>query len=284
LSEIEYRVLSPDDIEAGLRLCRLSRWNQLAGDWELFISLSPEGCYAAVTEDRVIGTMATVNYQERFAWVGMVLVDPEFRGRGIGTQLLHSSFEILKEVSPIRLDATPQGRPVYDKLGFVDEYALSRMQIEVTGNSLFKEDGSARRIVESDLAVVLDFDRFVFGANRGPILKWAWRQAPEYAWIVMGPSGVYGYCFGRHGFNFEQIGPVVAIDQQIAQKLVASCLAGQEGKRFILDPLHFCAEWLDWLLHSGFVHQRPFTRMFRGENRFPGIPTRQWAIYGPEFG
>ena len=40
---------------------------------------------------------------------------------------------ILRGIPSIRLDATPQGRPVYQRLGFEDEYELCRMQLaEVT--------------------------------------------------------------------------------------------------------------------------------------------------------
>jgi len=76
---VEYRDLTPDDIPAGLRLCRIAGWNQLAPDWELFLRLSPRGCRAAVQNGKVVGTVTTVNYENRFAWVGMVLVDPETR-------------------------------------------------------------------------------------------------------------------------------------------------------------------------------------------------------------
>jgi hypothetical protein len=44
------------------------------------------------------------------------------------------------------------------------------------------------------------------------------------------------------------------------------------------------AEWLQWLAAIGFIEQRPFTRMYRGVNRFPGVPEKQFAILGPEFG
>ena len=228
--------------------------------------------------------MTTVNYQDRFAWVGMVLVDPKFRGHGIGTGLLGLSIEILKGVSAVRLDATPQGKPVYEKLGFVPEYELSRMQIELSAEPRIPNPLYATPLCSQDLGSVLEMDQLVFGADRGALLDWALARAPEYAWVMKGASGVEGYCFGRHGFAFEQIGPIIADHQQVAEQLVLGCLCGNGGKRFILDPTHFSENWLQWLLKMGFVHQRPFTRMALGENRHPGVPHKQWAIFGPEFG
>ena len=52
-----------DDVDAGLRLCRLSRWNQVARDWEQFLRLSPGGATVAVDQaGLVIGSVATMRY------------------------------------------------------------------------------------------------------------------------------------------------------------------------------------------------------------------------------
>lgn len=286
---IYFRTLRPADIPAGLRLCRQARWNQLAGDWELFLTLSPEGCRAAVHQAQVVGTVTTVNYQNRFAWVGMVLVDPEFRGQGIGTRLLEEALDILRDLNCVRLDATPQGRPVYQRLNFVDEYELSRMQIDVPDSGLPALENEMgvyrpRRLTDNDLETASTIDRELFGADRSRLLSWLLVQAPEYAWLVEERSGIEGYCFGRHGFNFDQIGPIYASSQAGAQALVAACLASTKCNRIILDPLHHSPGWVEWLQRLGFVHQRPFTRMYLGKNSYPGKPAEQWAILGPEFG
>jgi len=297
---IEYRELTSDDIPAGLRLCRIAGWNQLAADWELFLRLSPRGCRAAVQNGRVVGTVTTVNYENRFAWVGMVLVDPDTRGQGVGTQLLQEAMSILRGIPSIRLDATPQGRPVYQRLGFEDEYELCRMQLaEIIladrrrdfspgplPSSLSQTEGlSVRPMKAEDLVTVGETDRRIFGAHRHEILQWALLQSPEYAWIALNSAGLAGYCFGRRGFNFDQIGPVHSQSELVSQRLVTACLSSvQSGTRVIVDPLLHSPSWLEWLQRAGFVHQRPFTRMALGENRYPGIPEEMWTMFGPEFG
>src|SRR5574341_1471527 len=160
------------DIAVGLELCRASRWNQLSRDWELFLKLSPTECRVAVKDDRVIGTVTTVRYQDRFSWVGMVLVDPAERRQGIGTRLLLEAFDILSDQTAIRLDATPAGREVYLKLDFVDEYCLSRMETVVSDRLTRDENNAARPMTKSDLPVVFEMDRQVFGADRRVMLEW----------------------------------------------------------------------------------------------------------------
>jgi len=296
---IEYRDLTADDIPAGLRLCRIAGWNQLAADWELFLRVSPRGCRAAVQNGKVVGTVTTVNYENRFAWVGMVLVDPETRGQGVGTRLLQEAMSILRGIPSIRLDATPQGRPVYRWLGFEDEYELCRMQLAETAAAGLPRGSTAippsslsqserlpiRPMRAEDLATVAEADCRIFGADRLEVLRWALEQSPEYAWIATGPAGLEGYCFGRHGFNFDQIGPVHSARELVSQQLVTASLSSvKPGIRVIVDPLLHSPTWLDWLRQAGFVHQRPFTRMALGENRHPGIPGEMWTMFGPEFG
>ena len=42
-------------------------------------------------------------------------------------------------------------------------------------------------------------------------------------------------------------------------------------------------DWLAWLKSVGCIEERPFVRMFLRGHRHPGIPSRQYAICGPEF-
>ena len=50
--------MTPEDVGAGLRLCRASGWNQLESDWDLFLTLSPAGCRVAEKNGRVVGTVS----------------------------------------------------------------------------------------------------------------------------------------------------------------------------------------------------------------------------------
>lgn len=126
------RVMTADDIDAGMRLKEIAGWNQTRSDWERFLRASPRGCFVAEVNGTVVGSVTTMGYQGRFAWIGMVLVDPAARGQGIGTALLHKAVTYLDEIRLpcVKLDATPLGKPLYEKLGFVSEYELARWQLE----------------------------------------------------------------------------------------------------------------------------------------------------------
>lgn len=281
---VTFRDLRTDDVEAGTRLCRASHWNQTSRDWELFLRLSPRGCRVAVKDDRVVGTVATVRYEDRFAWIGMVLVDQAERGQGIGALLMSEAIETLADMPSIRLDATPAGQKVYCKLNFSDEYGLSRMETVVSREVLVRRSNPARPMTRQDLPTVAILDREVFGADRRLTLEWMLDGASEYAWVIENLGEIAGYILGRHGFNYEHIGPVIAHDEQTARQLVLACLSQQAGKRFILDASQHKSEWRAWLESIGFCEQRPFIRMFYRDNPYPGAPLKQFGILGPEFG
>jgi GNAT superfamily N-acetyltransferase len=286
-TEIEFRLMQPEDIEAGLRLCRSARWNQTGRDWDMIFKLNPAGCLVAVKDRLVIGTVTTVPYEDRFSWIGMVLVDPAQRGKGIGTRLVSIAIEAidLLNVRPaIRLDATPAGCEVYRKLDFLDEYQLSRMERIAPGYVYTQLADPARPMIKGDLRQIATLDRQVFGADRRAILEWMLAGAPEYAWVCEHDRQITGYTFGRHGFNFEHLGPLVACDQQTARRLVATCVHRCAGQKFILDASHHHPDWLLWLESAGFRKQRPFIRMFRRDNPYPGLPSNYFGILGPEFG
>jgi GNAT superfamily N-acetyltransferase len=277
------RKMKESDIETGLRLCRAAKWNQLLRDWELFLRLSPDGCRVAVRDGRDAGTVATIRYEDRFAWVSMVLVDPAERRNGVGTMLLQEALEILSDLASVRLDATPAGHPIYLRLGFHDEYRLSRLEAESSGFPNLG-DAPARRLAPGEIASISETDRTCFGASRGMLLEWLAAGAPEYAWIVERNRQIAGYVLGRHGYNFEHIGPMVASDFETAQALFRACVPAFNGRRVILDVPEHAREWRCWLESLGFVEQRPFIRMFRGSLEHPGLPEKIFAITGPEFG
>lgn len=281
---ISYRKMLVDDIPYALSLCRYAGWNQLERDWQIFLNESAEGCFVAVHNgEKVVGTVSTINFEERFSWIGMVLVDPSYKRQGIGTALLERALEHLKDLPCVKLDATPAGREVYIKLDFTDEYSLSRMvgmSVDLKGQTT----AAATPMTPADFEEIFEKDKLIFGARRNSLLSQVYTNAPDLAYVVRQNGLLAGYCFGRNGFNFRHIGPIVANHADIARMLLTAALPSSSSQPIVLDTMHFNKEWVKWLNLIGFAEQRPFTRMFKGANKYPGIPEKQFATLGPEFG
>lgn len=280
-----FRVMERNDIPAGVRLCRSAGWNQLPRDWEIFLKLDPQGSKVCVDHDgKVIGTVTTIRYDTRFGWIGMVLVDPSHRRKGVGRALLEEASLILQHEGCVKLDATPEGREVYTKVGFSDEYELSRMVARKIEHHRLYSPVITSPFTSFDLARIQAWDNQVFGADRIALLAWMLEGAPALAFKVEEGNQIKGYCFGRQGFQYMHIGPVVADNVEIAQSLVASALKQCNHQSAILDVADQHEHWRYWLGSIGFTPLRSFLRMYRGENRYPGLPPQQYAILGPEFG
>jgi GNAT superfamily N-acetyltransferase len=276
------------DIAAGMRLKALAGWNQVEEDWQYFLDHRPEGCYVAVDEGAVIGTVATAGYGRDAAWIGMLLVDPDYRRRGIGTRLMRAAIASLGGYVTIMLDATPAGQGLYERLGFREQSRLLRLTTDRLAplNALPPQDRSLRRLrVGEDLDPIIALDRAAFGADRTPLLRAQARRAPEAAWVCERRGRIAGFCLGRNGARLQQLGPVVAETDQDAMALCQAGLRAWVGRAVVVDVPASQEAFLEWLLGVGFAVQRPFTRMVLGAPLArPEAPVRQYAICGPEFG
>lgn len=275
--------MTTDDLPAGMRLKELAGWNQTAADWRCFLDSSPRGCFAAEAEveGTVVGTAATIVYEERFAWIGMVLVDPEFRGQGIGTRLLEKTIEHLDAIGigTMKLDATPAGRPIYQKLGFVDEYEIERWLLKRPVQEAATATGPH---AVSD--AVLQLDREIFGADRSLLLRSLASENPDFVLVRERDGDIVGYTFGRRGTLADHLGPWMARDKETAAALLDEFLKRSRREAVFVDALRDRRFVSVMLRARGFKVSRPLARMVRGPNTFPGHPDLLCAILGPEYG
>jgi len=301
------RLMTEADIPAGMRLKELAGWNQTSSDWERFLRASPSGCFVAELDGRVCGTATTIVYEERFAWIGMVLVDPECRGRGIGTRLLARAIEHLDAVGvpTLKLDATPQGKPIYAKSGFVSEYDIERWTLERrtdlagAGVSVAPGERAAAGAAEPsaslpsaslpftskpDVEGIAEFDRDVFGADRGGLLMSLHNETTSFTLEAKNRGKLQGYALGRRGARADHLGPWIARDESSARGLLVEFLHRSKRETIFVDCVKLNRFACGLVESLGFEFSRPLTRMYRGPNRHPGRPEFVCGILGPEFG
>ena len=123
---LDFRDMTEADLADGLRLSRASGWNQTLGDWRVLLSLGPGLFRVGLLDGRVVASGGAVRYGDALAWICMILVDPDERGHGIGTQifdevLVRCEAEVRAgRLRCVGLDATPAGRGIYAQRGFVE--------------------------------------------------------------------------------------------------------------------------------------------------------------------
>jgi GNAT superfamily N-acetyltransferase len=281
------RVMTEQDIPAGLRLNTVAGWNQTVDDWHRFLENSPRGCFVMEHDSKVVGTVTTISYEQRFAWIGMVLVDPDCRKQGIGTKVLEHAIEYLdhSRVRTMKLDATPLGKPLYTKLGFVTEYEIARWILKRRSISVTESPRStSSRLMPAQLENICKLDRELFGADRNFLLRSLHDQAVEFAMAFSQGGQLQGYAFGRHGLFADHLGPWMAVNRKAAEIVLQAFLAESHRDTIIADCVKNNSFAVELLNAYGFTPSRPLTRMFRGANEYAGRPDQFCAILGPEFG
>jgi GNAT superfamily N-acetyltransferase len=277
---IKLRLMTSRDVSEAMRLKDAAGWNQTPADWMRFLSATSDGCFVAENCGGVIGTAATIIYEGRFAWIGMVIVDEQYRGQGIGTTLLEQAIHFLdsQKVSTMKLDATPQGRPLYEKFGFRSEYNIERWMLKRTAKI------NAPQNTFISIETILKTDRDIFGADRSGLLYSLAQEAPHLALIDSHEGKIGGYSLGRLGFRADHMGPWVASDKDAAERLLNLFLTRSSRELVFIDCLRQNPWAIPLVKACGFELSRPLTRMFRGTNKYRGQPELLCASLGPEFG
>lgn len=274
---VEIRLLRESDVAAAMDLKRLAGWNQTEADWRTLLQLEPDGCFAAVLDDQLIGTTTTTRYGSELAWIGMVLVRPDQRRRGIATKLLETALNYLDaKVSTVKLDATADGKHVYERIGFeveslVERWSRSgeRIGFKIVSQTMDQCDG------------MLQLDRGVFGADRSRLLKMllanSWLRSTRAA-----DGSLTGYALARSGSDAGYVGPVVTQEKSAAIELLDQLLEPLRASPVYIDVNRNWGDCRQLLSERGFAKQRDLIRMKRG----PAIPTSAsvFAIAGPEIG
>ncbi len=281
-TEIAIRVMTSADIPDGLRLREAAGWNQTDADWRRLLEIEPDGCFVACEEETVVGTVTVVRYEKDFGWIGMLLIDPGCRKKGVGTRLLHRALDFLHEngIKCARLDGTPMGYHLYLRNGFVDEYEIQRWE----GTSQIETRTGLDPIQASDLESICRFDRRIFGADRSRLLVSLWNRNPLRSAVVREGREVSGYVLWRSGARAWYLGPCLADSGEHAQLLIREMLANVKGERVFIDVCMKNAWGLKVLDLLEFRYQRPLVRMYRGPCAHFGKPESVYAIAGPELG
>lgn len=280
------RKLQLSDIDSAMKLSSAEGWNQTKNDWKFLIENLENICMAAECDNKTIGTTTAINYSNQVIWIGMVLVDKEYRGYGVSKTLLTKIFEKLKFCKSVKLDATLDGQHVYKKFNFKDQYSIVRMVGAAIKNLPCVEDNDLliETINLNDVPEIIALDEFAFGANRSVLIEFLVREFPNKGWVLKKKDRIVGTALGRDGNKYHQIGPLVASSTTDAKMLISKALNMMKNQSVVVDVLCDKEELIDWLCSLGFIRQRQFIRMYQKKIYFPGMIDRQFLIGGPEFG
>ena len=268
------RELRLSDLPDALELSRLAGWNQTSDDWELLLRLDAQGCFGIEVDGRIVATTTLLCYGQQLAWIGMVLTRPDHRRLGFAKRLMQAALarsSILK-IKSVKLDATADGQPLYEKLGFTTEEINERWFREA-GQTQNNEPGSP---AASNAAPYQEMDREAFGADRSEVLQELAKRNPPIATSK-------GYGFSRPGARSRYLGPCVAADQKAARIVIEQTLRASPESSWYWDILSTNENAVALAQEFTFVRQRRLERMVFG-SRIVTNDQMVYAIAGFELG
>ena len=255
------RKLCSEDIPAAFELSEQAGWNQTEEDWQTLLELAPESCLGVEVENELAATTTLLCYGQRLAWVGMVLTKAKFQRRGFAKRLLQASLAKADElgVETIKLDATNQGQPLYEKFDFHAELEIERWARP--GKAPAK--AAARYIKQMWSRSSSD----AFGADRSPLLEMLAQRHPPL-------SSARSFLFTRTGRAANYLGPCVSEDPATARHLIEHCVQNTDCNWYWdLFPRNQNA--IAIARDLGFAPQRQLVRMRRGKE----LREKENAIY-----
>lgn len=310
-SDLVMHALEPRHLAGGMALSLAANWNQVNEDWAYFLRHGEGWGYSAANGELVATTMI-VPFAGRFDWLSVVLVAPSARRLGLARRLTdHALAQLSARNRMVLLDATPAGRELYLQQGFRDVAQLERWVLKVRGapassarsssprapdpqvratavadpqsHATVVADPQVRAITAADWPAILDFDARIFGARRDTLLAALRARSSHAALLIENNGELGGFLFGRNGRLFTQLGPLIAVTEALACRLLAQALR-DIATRVCIDAPIIHLNLRAWLSEQGFIPSRPFARMIRGPVPLPHDLAQLFASSGPEFG
>jgi GNAT superfamily N-acetyltransferase len=277
ISTEQLRLMTTDDLAVAAELSAAAGWNQTAEDWQMLMALEPHNCFAIEADGRLVATTTLLRYSQQLAWIGMVLTSASYRGRGFARRLLDVALDRADSlgIETVKLDATQQGRPLYETFGFQAEQAVDRWSRPASGQSRpLEPKRSSNFSVLSPHLRALDLE--AFGTDRSSILQ---ALAPRSTMELSSNA----FLFARPGRTTHYLGPCIADDPAAAREIIISVLKTSVHSSWSWDLLPANKQAVALASELGFTRQRCLTRMARGKP-LRGHEEAVFAIAGFELG
>ena len=266
-------------MEPGLKLRQMTRvevsrlvgwaadegWNPGLHDAQLFWDTDPDAFIAAELDGELIGGGSITSYGGTFGFMGLFIVRPRWRGRGLGSELWHARLARLQQrLEPgatIGMDGVYAMQEWYARGGFV----LSHRDIRFEGQGRMAEIG-AGLVPAADVPfpAIAAYDQTCFPAGRERFLQGWLRQPDSRALAAWDGSQLRGYGVARGCGRGVKIGPLFADDQATAERLFDSLAALRSDDPVYLDVPEVNQPALELVARRGMREVFGCARMYVG--------------------
>jgi len=256
------RPMTQADVPAAAAAVLRGDWGERRA-WFSFASGHPS-CEALVAVDGGAIVATGVGTRSGVAgWIGTIYVVPERRGEGLGYEISRVVADglIAAGCRTLVLTATPDGRRVYERLGFAvtDTYVLME-HAGTAAHAASPPDPDVRPIARGDLSEALALDRTATGEDRSAVLA-AMIEVPGGLVVRDGAGPTRGFLLRAPWPG----GATIALDIVDALRIARARLRAHSGGRVVTGLLASNAVGLEAFAADGWTEVRRVVRMERGE-------------------
>jgi hypothetical protein len=221
------RRMTRDELDGAVERAAREGWNPGLHDASCFWAIDPDGFFAGELDGRVVACGAALRYDDRFAFCGLYVVDPAYRGRGLGLELTRARLAHVGGCNA-GLDGVLGMAGRYERLGYRRAHLSTRFTF--TPRQAFPEPDWLVPPSAVDFGKLADYDAAHFPARREGFLR-AWLGQPDSrALVLRDGSTVKGYGVIRRCRQGHKVGPLFANDEEGAGALLgALCNHGLGG-------------------------------------------------------
>ncbi|MGA4840855.1 GNAT family N-acetyltransferase [Streptomyces sp. G45] len=280
LSALPIRRLTPRDLTACADLSEDRGWPREEHKWGLLLSAGTGYGIDDPQGQGLIAACVVTQYGPHenpgLSAIGMVLVAERHARQGLGRRLMRYVIESAG-TTPLTLHATPNGRPLYEQLGFkvIGRAEMVRGSFNPGGTVGPVPGITTRAATAEDLTALIRLDTEVFGLDRTHMIT----RLPAFTdrlHVAEANGEIIGYAGMWPNMDTHVVGPLVARDTDTAKALIAS-LGGHTDRplRTDIDVRH--EELLAWVKANGLAPVAFNAVMASGIPELPGDWTRRFA-------
>lgn len=275
---ISYRNASLSELAEALNWAADEGWNPGLDDAEAFYAADPRGFFVAADQaDTPVASISVVNHTPDFAFLGLYIVRPEYRGQGIGLGLWQHAMRAA-EHRTVGLDGVEAQQDNYRASGFAHAGGTTRFTGHVEG----RRHPSIRQAQAEDVADLIQMEATASGvAKPGYLQPWFSGTPTRITILLENQSTVKGVCTVRACRTGAKIGPLVAHDAAVAHDLIGHAASLFDGP-VTLDVPETATSLFDLCRRLDLTPGFKTARMYRGDVPAPAHPT--FAVASLELG
>lgn len=268
------------DLQAAHSLSQDEQWPHRLKDWADVMALG-QGLVIK-HQDKLIGTGMSWKWGNNHASLGLVIIDKNWRGQGLGQKMMHQLLGRLSNCN-VMLHATAIGKPMYEKMGFRETGKLVQHQGVITQPSAMECPTGTSLINASygNLDELVALDQRAAGMPRKLAIAQLLRQGQ--AVLLRQKDKSVGFAFRRQFGHGYVIGPVVAPDLSAAKILINHWICASADSFVRLD-VHARPEMEQWLSKQNLQPVGGAIAMVRGVAPPRGPEVGGWAVISQSLG